>query len=180
MRERILDRVREVFVMDSLSIRAGVRRARVLPVLAVWLAIGCGAPPMAEVSGEVTYNGEPLPTGTIAFMTDDVPNRYQIATTIIRNGRYFLPKVACGNVRITVNTPPNTKREPSIEIPKDFADMEKSGLTYTVKPESQTFDIKLSGPPAPPRLTKERRPSPDEMKEKRRMEMKKKQQEQKE
>jgi hypothetical protein len=91
------------------------------------------------------------------------------------DGHYHLPKVACGVVRITVNTPPNTKREPSIEIPKRINDFEKSGITFRVDPGSQTFDIKLSGPPAPPRATKERRPSPDEMKEKRRMEMKKKQ-----
>jgi hypothetical protein len=162
--------------MNSLSIRAWVRQAMVLPLLAVLVIAGCGVPPMGEMSGVVTYNGEPLPVGTIAFMTDGVPNRYQIASGMIQgDGRYTVPKVACGNVRIMVNTPPNTKREPSIEIPKYFNDFEKSGLTYTVEPGAQTFDIKLSGPPAPPLATKERRPSPDEMKAKRRKELKEKQ-----
>ena len=43
---------------------------RLLPLLAVCLAVsasGCGSR-RATVSGEVKYNGAPLPSGTISFL----------------------------------------------------------------------------------------------------------------
>ena len=58
-------------------------------------------------------------------------------------------------MRITVQTPPVPRGKfakfgiPSIEVPKRYAEPKESGLTYTVKPGPQTFDIKLTGPPVP-------------------------------
>jgi hypothetical protein len=140
--------------MDSFSIRASVRWVRGLAMLMVLLTVGCGRPPMAEVSGVVTYNGEPLHVGSIVFMNDSAPNRYQIATgTIQGGGRYHLTEVACGDVRISVTTPPPIGPVRGTVIPKHYADLDKSGLTYTVTSGSQTFDIKLSGPTAQPGKT---------------------------
>ena len=111
--------------MDGLSIRAWVRLARVLPLLAAWLAVGCGKP-TGEVSGGVTYNGEPLPSGTVVFVGDSPSNsKVDPVAKIQSDGRYHLPRVACGEVRITVQTPPAWKgpmARPTIEIPKTYAD----------------------------------------------------------
>jgi hypothetical protein len=153
----------EVFAMDSLSIGVLLRGARVLPMLAALLATGCGAPSRGEVSGVVTYNGAPLPSGIVVFMNEGVPSQYQVASTSIGgDGRYHLPQVACGDVRISVNTPPPVGPMRGVPIPKHYADLEKSGLTYTVTAGSQTFDIKLSGPPAPPSNKGGKSLSPDD------------------
>ncbi|HEY7425889.1 MAG TPA: hypothetical protein VH682_16785 [Gemmataceae bacterium] len=123
-------------------------------MLAAWLAVGCGKP-TGEVSGVVTYNGEPLPSGTVLFVGAGPPNEGKAdpVSQIQSDGRYHIPRVVCDDVRIIVQTPPvmkGPKARPSIEIPKHYADPEKSGLTYTVTPGPQTFDLKLSGPTARP------------------------------
>jgi hypothetical protein len=77
------------------------------------------------------------------------------SSLISSDGSYHIPQAPCGEVRITVQTPPVPKGEfakmgiPSVEIPKRYAEAKESGLTYTVKPGPQTFDIKLTGPPVP-------------------------------
>jgi hypothetical protein len=138
--------------MDNLPISVWVSQARVLPLLVVCLAVGCGTP-TGEVSGAVTYDGEPLPSGTVAFVAEDGRNRDKVKLAgITSDGRYHIQNSLCGDVRISVQTPPAVKGRfaamslPSIEIPQKYADADKSGLTYTVKPGPQTFDIKLTGP----------------------------------
>ena len=42
-----------------------------IPALVMLLAAGSGGRPMGDVSGTVTFRGEPLALGTIAFMNAD-------------------------------------------------------------------------------------------------------------
>jgi hypothetical protein len=138
--------------MGGLLIRGPVRGARVLPVLAALLAAGCAQEPTGDVSGRAVYNDRLLPSGTVAFYDD----KGRVESSLISSdGSYHIPRAPCGEVRITVQTPPVPRGKfakfgpPSIEIPRRYAEAKESGLTYTVKPGPQTFDIKLTGPPVP-------------------------------
>ncbi len=59
---------------------------------------GCGKPSTGEVSGKVTFRGEPVNSGTIAFIGDDG----RVTSAMIEGGSYHA-KVPLGPVRITVN-----------------------------------------------------------------------------
>jgi hypothetical protein len=127
-----------------------LRGARVLAVLAVLLA-GCAKHlPTGEVSGSITYNGQALPSGTVAFYGED--GRVD-SSLIASDGGYSIGNAPCGQVRITVQTPPLAKGRfagmsiPTIEIPKQYSQPEASGLMFRVVPGEQSFDIKLTGPP---------------------------------
>ena len=129
------------------------RQLKIVPLLIALLAAGCGPKPTGEVSGLVTYNGEPLPSGIVAFVGDDESNKEKVETGGIGpDGKYRVQRLLCGKVRITVQTPPIVTGPfagasvPSIEIPKKYAELTESGLTHTVTVGPQTFDIKLTGP----------------------------------
>jgi hypothetical protein len=114
------------------------------------LTAGCGSPaPTGDVSGRATYNNQPLPSGTVAFYGAD--GRVE-SSLISAKGEYHIPFAPCGEVRITVQTPPAStgggagRGIPTIEIPKKYSAREESGLTFTVNPGEQSFDIKLTGP----------------------------------
>src|SRR5262249_29117986 len=114
--------------MDNSSISAWIRRAKILPLLAAWLAVGC-AKPTGDVSGVGTYNGEPLPSGTVAFVAENGRNRDKVKLAeITSDGTYHIQQSLCGDVRISVQTPPAIKGRfagaaiPTIEIPQQYAD----------------------------------------------------------
>jgi hypothetical protein len=137
--------------MNRLSISAWIRRAMALSVLATVLVAGCGAP-TGDISGLVTYNGEPLPSGVVSFVAEQGRNRDKVKLAgITSDGKYEIQRCLCGEVRIGVQTPPAIKGRfagagiPTIEIPPQYADPDTSGLTYTVQPGPQSFDIKLTG-----------------------------------
>jgi hypothetical protein len=123
-----------------------------LPVLAALLAAGCAKEPTGDVSGRIVYNDRLLPSGSVAFYDE---KGHVESSLISSDGRYHIPQAPCGDVRITVQTPPVAKGRyaklgpPTIEIPKRYAEAKESGLTYTVKPGPQIHDVKLVGPPVP-------------------------------
>lgn len=111
---------------------------------------GCGGSSKATVSGTVTYKGEPLPAGMIAFIGKD----NQVASGAIEpNGHYSVRNVPIGPVKISVTPPPAPLQDSkppegmpttkSVSIPDHYKDPEKSGLTYTVKSGSQDHPINL-------------------------------------
>src|SRR5438093_4818237 len=87
-----------------------------LPFLAVsafLLAVaGCGrGGGVGNVSGEVKYNGQPLPDGNIAFIS--TVGEKQAIRGKITDGRYSLTNVPAGPVEVTVQTiPPSTSTLP--------------------------------------------------------------------
>jgi hypothetical protein len=115
------------------------------------------------VKGRVTYNGKPLPSGTVTF----VDTKGGVETSWIDSqGNYHIPRVAAGAVQVTVQTPsprrlpphlrPTASPEeraaaerdgavivPSVPIPQRYSDPKESGLTYQVASGAQTFDIDL-------------------------------------
>jgi hypothetical protein len=111
---------------------------------------GCGGASKATVSGTVTYKGEPLPAGMIAFLGKD----NQVASgSIESNGHYSVRGVPVGPVKISISPPPTPLQDspppegmPTVKtfsIPDNYKDPETSGLTLTVKPGSQEHPIDL-------------------------------------
>ncbi len=125
-------------------------------------ATACSRKP--SVSGEVTFNGQPLPFGTILFQGADG----RVAHSLISDGRYTIADPPLGPVRITVRShpvlpasfpgggglppsppeglapkPPDERQTRHVPIPERYRDPEQSGLTYTVRAGKQTHDVKL-------------------------------------
>jgi hypothetical protein len=140
-----------------------VRCAAVLFVALPVLASGCGKP-AATVSGKVTYQGRPLPIGTIRFLTAE--NKV-LAADISGDGDYSIPRVPPGEVKISVSVPSANTLKPQqkgmygkagdnpasetstsaprlMKIPDQYGAPESSGLKYTVTAEAnQTHNIEL-------------------------------------
>jgi hypothetical protein len=112
---------------------------------------GCGAGG-GSVSGTITYQGKPLPTGAVTFSGGE--NGSVTVSSPITDGKYAMTEVPVGPVKISVTTPPPSPPPPpgtpaaapateTIPIPQKYAFADQSGLTYTVKSGAQTYDIKL-------------------------------------
>jgi hypothetical protein len=115
--------------------------------LLAWTALGCG-PQVSQVSGKVTYQGKPLPSGSVVFVSPegDVVGRSAIAA----DGRYVMTDVPAGSVKVAVEShervPPGLGGPPGdyVPIPPRYKKAETSGLEYTVTRGSHTFNIDLS------------------------------------
>lgn len=116
---------------------------------------GCGKR-MGDVSGNVSYRGEPLPSGNVTFF--DKSNQV-VGTSAITAGKYRIRNLPAGTVTITVTSapPPNKVKkglpppdkdavsgDANVTIPSMYGNPEKSGLTYQVKPGPQKHPIELN------------------------------------
>ena len=102
-------------------------------------------PATASVEGKVTYQGKPLPGGTVQF---HAPKGKPVVAKIDAEGSYSAPAVPVGPVKITVETTsvkPKAGGKPGnyIPIPVKYASPETSGLTLTVQEGKQRHDIEL-------------------------------------
>lgn len=120
------------------------------------LATGCGGG-TGELNGTVTYKGQPLHTGSVlVFGRDGIPH----SGLIQDDGTFSVPGIPTGPVKIGVSSPdPREQRvamrkkdqeiKPApvmpkwIAIPDQFADPDKSDLTFTVKHGKNSFNIDL-------------------------------------
>ncbi len=120
----------------------------VLPFLGLLLA-GCGTstPPLAEVSGTVTYHGQPLPGGVVIFTPDESKGSTgPIATATIQpDGRFTLqtgptPGAVAGWHRVSVVSVSETDPTPAgyqfaiptSLIPERYRNPDLSGLSREV------------------------------------------------
>ena len=128
-------------------------------VLGILSLFGCGDPrgPRGEVSGNIVYEGKPLPTGTIIFHVND--GRTDSGT--IKDGKYIVYAAIAGPNKISVTTPksdPSSEKSTlkplpgmpgapesaaSIEIPQRYADEKTSELSLDVKVGKNSLDIEL-------------------------------------
>ena len=131
------------------------------------VAVGCGSS-TGTISGKVYYKDAPLKGGRVTFVSKD--KKVSRFDDIKEDGSYKIEKMPAGEARIAVDTsnlkpspgmnrppppkganvppgynPPTSedKAKRYVEIPAQYADADKSGLTYTVKGGSQPYDIKL-------------------------------------
>lgn len=106
--------------------------------------VGCGGPKVEKtyVTGSVTYQGKPLPTGTIAFVNENT-----VATGQITNGTYTVPEVAVGPNKISILTPAPMGMQTMqkvegksfagaagevVQVPATLNNPDTSGLTATI------------------------------------------------
>lgn len=123
--------------------------------LCVLAGLGCGGK-KATVTGQVTYRGAPLPSGSVSFFD---AKKEIVGTATIANGTYSIDNVPVGPVKISVTTPvvrladrrhpppkdmPGGQLAPSVPIPPRYANPEQSGLAYDIQPGEQQHKIDLN------------------------------------
>jgi hypothetical protein len=122
-----------------------------LPLLG--LTGGCGAG-TGDLSGRVTFEGKPVLIGGLVFYN---PGHRALSAGLGEDGTYTINNVPCGEVQIAVMSPrPVTRHgkrgEPPVEdprlhqwfeLPKRYENTETSGITFTVKPGANSFNIEL-------------------------------------
>lgn len=120
------------------------------------LACGPTGPGMAPVSGKVTYQGKPVPKGSITFAST-APEGRNATGQLDANGSYTLqtenPRdgALLGEYNVTIyahDEPildyiPRKPIPPKILSPTKYEKPETSGLKATVKSGSNTFDFDL-------------------------------------
>lgn len=140
---------------------------RLLPGILVICGMGCGQRAYeipdsgATLEGSVTYDGKPVPMALIVV-------RSETATAdarIVEPGKYKVPSVPIGKVKIAVDTDAMRgelisrsmaqaykgpggqssaeagKKLSFIAVPGKFADPDSSGITFEIKKGANTFDI---------------------------------------
>jgi hypothetical protein len=146
-------------------VRYSRRRGTILLLLAL-LTTGC-LRRKGELSGQVSYQGKPLTSGSVVVVGEDnMPLRAAIGA----DGRYTVVGVPIGEVRVAVHSPnpsrrvsakdPKQKRPPRpgvrpvpppepppppgwFPIPTRYGDLDKSELRTTVKAGPNSYDIPL-------------------------------------
>jgi len=112
---------------------------------------------MARVYGKVTYNGKPVPKGTVSFVSHD-PERRNATGQLDSQGSYQLqtenPKdgaqVGEYEVAIYSHNEPILDYRPKVPakverlIPEKYENPATSTLKRTVKSGSNTFDFELT------------------------------------
>jgi hypothetical protein len=125
-----------------------------ITVFSVTLGIGCKdkGPPPAEVTGVVEYDGQPVPTGMVLFLS---PGGGSEAGGAITDGRYHVypeSKLMPGTYRVEIRWPKPTGEK--VQQGYMMVDERKEGLpekynanselTATVKSGENTVDFKLA------------------------------------
>ena len=92
-------------------------------------------------SGVVSYNGAPLPAGTIGFESVDNPVR---TSALIKDGSFETDRAPIGEVRVTVDTTTVRAGNPAayVPIPERYTSPDTSGFSATIKPDGNT-DLKF-------------------------------------
>jgi hypothetical protein len=136
---------------------------------ALLLAVGLASPGCsrrtATVRGTVTYQNKKVTSGVVVFVGAD--GKATQPAPIQEDGTYTAANVPVGTVKVAVDNPPppsNTggaglsPTDPEAQAaakeaarytptPPQYRDANKSGLTTTVKPGSNTYNVDLTGTP---------------------------------
>ncbi|QEG29768.1 hypothetical protein GobsT_45660 [Gemmata obscuriglobus] len=136
------------------NFRRAVRGGAALgAAVALAFMAGCGGPPKAQVSGTVTFNGEPIENGIIQFYP--AGGAGQTAGGGIENGKYQL-ETSTGEMTVTINASKvvgkramyDTPDSPKVDVLKELIPAEyntTSTLKVTLKPgvnEKVDFNLK--------------------------------------
>lgn len=131
------------------------RYGLLLSTLTLWgVMLGCSSQPaspipLKKVTGMVTLDGDPLPSGSITFMPVVGTNS---CTGEIEQGRFTLSTFSPGDgappgeYKVSVvswTTPPDMGVEGVPAIPKKYLDANLSGLTATIS-EASSQDIPIA------------------------------------
>jgi hypothetical protein len=145
-------------------------RRVVASLLIAVAAVGGCAGGKGDVSGQVLFKNEPIPSGRVNLVCQT--GSKEVFSAEIVKGKYTILGVPVGPVKITVETfpppsvalsppvkipggiPPDIKGMPEpgarppapdkfVAIPPRYGNLHESGLTYTVTPGEQNHDITL-------------------------------------
>jgi len=148
-------------------------RTVIFACIALLPLLGCGEDDgigqRYSVSGKVTYKGEPLKAGNVAFLPDGEGGSGRAASGVIKAGYYTMTTststtgdgVLPGKYKVSINANYTDMSEavkqnggmyqgnrfagPRIKvIPEKYTNPATSGLTFEVKPTSNTYDIDLA------------------------------------
>jgi hypothetical protein len=130
--------------------------------------VGCGDGSLATVTGEVTYEGEPVGEGTLTLLPAD--GKGPVAGGRITGGRYTVENVVPGlkvvkveavtTVRFARSSDEMARRAPEDKARADAsglvdradsvpADAEGNNAQVELKPGKQTVPVRLKRPPGP-------------------------------
>jgi hypothetical protein len=141
--------------------------ALVLLGLAMWCALGCGAP-RSRVHGVVRFQGKALTAGTVGLVASD--NQTHLAP-IGKDGHYEIDGVARGQVKVSIQVPffrvqpkwqpdkggPDNSEKakddqgvremppqgPIVPLPEHYSDANRSGLSFQLTQPDQEYNIDL-------------------------------------
>jgi hypothetical protein len=128
-----------------------------LPLLIAWH--GC-SPPLAQIKGKVMFDGELIRSGTVKFVGSDGK---EVSAPISPDGDYQITGIALGEAKISVVSrpaipagfrnfsgppapgpaAPSALPEKTADIPSEYGDPNKSGLTYNVESGANWHSIEL-------------------------------------
>lgn len=145
--------------MVHADIRPGARRTWcALAVAASLLPLACGktGPQMARVTGKVTYEGKPVPKGTITFVAT-APDGRNAVGTLDANGTYRLQTeqpgdgALLGDYKVTISAHdepvldyiPAKPVAPKLLAPAKYESPTSSDLKATVRAGSNSIDFDL-------------------------------------
>jgi hypothetical protein len=119
-----------------------------LGLVAVAAAVGCGGTKKVTVTGTVSYKGQPVTAGMVQFV--GAPGTAPAGGLIKNDGTFTVTDVTPGEVKVSfLATPPSSKDPPGPKVttvgdlPEKYRDAEKSGLKYTITPDTTKLDIKI-------------------------------------
>jgi hypothetical protein len=115
----------------------------VLTLLLGLLSAGCSS--KGEVSGQVLYQGKPLPGGTVTLVT---PNQGAFSNRISPEGRYTIYKVPVGKVKIAVQPPRPREGNPVMQAMMRDAKKKMSPEEFEKMPPRLKAKIESSTPAA--------------------------------
>jgi len=148
-------------ILKRITVKAGAGPLARLVVLAcaslVPVACGSTGPNMARVTGKVTYQGKPVPKGSVTFVSTAEGGR-NATGQLDPEGNYTLQTeqpgdgALVGDYLVTIyahDEPildyiPKKPIPPKILTPTKYEKVETSGLKATVKSGSNKFDFDLT------------------------------------
>ena len=98
------------------------------------------------VEGTVNYEGQPLPGGSITFVSADNAE-YRVTTMIRHDGSFRVADAPKGSVQIAVDTESlkfGAPAEDYVNIPPKYADPATSGLSEQITADGPAITVKLS------------------------------------
>jgi hypothetical protein len=117
--------------------------------VAALVLAGCAGKPMGNVSGKVTYRGQPVTRGTVQFY--DPEQGRGASGPLDASGAYTLSApISPGNYKVYIQPPlpeqlpPGTRQKAvAFEVPKQYQDANSTPLTKAVTPGNNDIPIEL-------------------------------------
>jgi hypothetical protein len=115
-------------------------------------ASGCGGNKKVTINGTVSYKGQRLSGGMLQFagLNGAAPS----AAPIHPDGTFIMTDVVPGELKVSIAATPQSSgpcgdkmasgpKITAADLPEKYRDPERSGLRYTITPDTRQLDIKI-------------------------------------